>query len=109
MAIGALRAITTGTDFRYLVVAVVSLVAVAAAFVVDSIFQGAAFCKYVCPIGQFNFVQSLVSPWEVRIRTPAVCHTCTTKDCIRGRAGIPGRVDRAERAQDELSKETSGR
>jgi hypothetical protein len=26
-----------------------------------------------------------------------------------GRASIPGRLDRAERAQDELSKETSGR
>lgn len=26
-----------------------------------------------------------------------------------GRAGIPGRLDRAERAQDELSRETSGR
>jgi hypothetical protein len=26
-----------------------------------------------------------------------------------GRAGMPGRLDRAERAQDELSKETSGR
>src|SRR5208337_2462436 len=28
-----------------------------AAFVIDGFFRGAAFCKYVCPIGQFNFVQ----------------------------------------------------
>src|SRR5262249_10745037 len=27
-----------------------------AAFVVDGFFRGAAFCKYLCPIGQFNFV-----------------------------------------------------
>src|SRR5262249_52593063 len=37
-----------------------------AAFVIDGFFGGAAFCKYVCPIGQFNFVQSLVSPLEVK-------------------------------------------
>ena len=55
-----------------------------AAFAVDGLFRGAAFCKYVCPIGQFNFVQSLVSPLEVGIREPAVCATCRTKECIRG-------------------------
>jgi len=60
------------------------------AFVVDGFFRDAAFCKYVCPIGQFNFVQSLVSPLEVKTRDPAVCATCRTKDCIRGRDGIPG-------------------
>jgi cytochrome c oxidase assembly factor CtaG len=62
----------------------------AAAFVIDGLFRGAAFCKYLCPIGQFNFVQSLVSPLEVQVRDPAVCATCRTKDCIRGRDGIPG-------------------
>lgn len=60
------------------------------ALVIDGLFRGAAFCKYVCPIGQFNFVQSLVSPLEVAVRDPAVCATCQTKDCIRGRDGIPG-------------------
>jgi hypothetical protein len=60
------------------------------AFVVDGFFRGAAFCKYLCPIGQFNFVQSMVSPLEVRTRNPEVCARCTTKDCIRGRDGIPG-------------------
>jgi cytochrome c oxidase assembly factor CtaG len=55
-----------------------------AAFVVDSCFSGAAFCKYVCPIGQFNFVQSLLSPLEVSVRRPTVCATCLTKECIRG-------------------------
>jgi cytochrome c oxidase assembly factor CtaG len=61
-----------------------------AAFVIDSVFRGAAFCKYVCPIGQFNFVQSLVSPLEVKVVNPKVCAECATKDCIRGRDGIPG-------------------
>jgi cytochrome c oxidase assembly factor CtaG len=61
-----------------------------AAFVIDGFFRGAAFCKYVCPIGQFNFVHSLVSPLEVTVRDPDLCTRCLTKDCIRGRDGMPG-------------------
>jgi cytochrome c oxidase assembly factor CtaG len=61
-----------------------------AAFVVDSFFAGAAFCKYLCPIGQFNFVQSLISPLEVKVREPVVCAMCDTKECIRGSAVVPG-------------------
>jgi cytochrome c oxidase assembly factor CtaG/ferredoxin len=60
------------------------------AFLIDGLFRGGVFCKYVCPIGQFNFVQSLASPLEIKARDPAVCASCTTKDCIRGRDGIPG-------------------
>src|SRR3984893_7814978 len=62
----------------------------ALAFVIDGFFRGAAFCKYVCPIGQFNFVQSLISPLEVKVRDPEVCAGCRTKDCIHGRDAIPG-------------------
>ena len=40
------------------------------AFVVDTIFRGAAFCKYVCPLGQFNFFGSLISPLEIKVRRP---------------------------------------
>jgi hypothetical protein len=61
-----------------------------AAFVVDTLFSGGTFCKYVCPIGQFNFVQSLCSPLEVAVRQPAVCTNCTTHECIRGSAAAPG-------------------
>jgi cytochrome c oxidase assembly factor CtaG len=61
-----------------------------AAFVTDGLFRGASFCKYLCPIGQFNFVQSLASPLEVKALDPTVCQSCHTKDCIRGRDGIPG-------------------
>ncbi|HEY1066107.1 MAG TPA: hypothetical protein VGE52_08350, partial [Pirellulales bacterium] len=61
-----------------------------AALAVDAFFAGASFCKYVCPIGQFNFVQSLVSPLEVTVREPSLCTACTTKECIRGSATLPG-------------------
>jgi polyferredoxin len=56
-----------------------------AILVVDGAFKHASFCKFVCPIGQFNFVASTVSPLEVRVRDQAVCAGCRTKDCIRGR------------------------
>ena len=55
-----------------------------AAIVVDGFFRGASFCKYVCPIGQFHFVQSLVSPFEVKTRDLSVCRTCKSFDCIKG-------------------------
>jgi cytochrome c oxidase assembly factor CtaG len=55
-----------------------------AALLVDGLFRGASFCKYVCPIGQFHFVSSLVSPREVRVRSASVCKSCATHDCIRG-------------------------
>jgi hypothetical protein len=54
------------------------------ALTVDALFKGASFCKYVCPIGQFHFVQSLVSPLEVSVRRPEVCAGCRTQDCLRG-------------------------
>jgi len=62
----------------------------AAAFLVDTFFRGASFCKYVCPIGQFQFVGSLVSPLEVTVRKADVCAGCTTHDCLRGNAAQRG-------------------
>tara|TARA_Y100000589_G_scaffold185492_1_gene175702 strand:+ start:56 stop:1165 length:1110 start_codon:yes stop_codon:yes gene_type:complete len=56
----------------------------ALAMAIDGFFRGASFCKYICPIGQFHFVQSMVSPLEVRVRDTQTCQTCTTYDCIRG-------------------------
>ncbi|MGH9852245.1 MAG: 4Fe-4S binding protein, partial [Blastocatellia bacterium] len=52
---------------------------------VDGVFKHASFCKFVCPIGQFNFVASTISPLEVKVRDQQVCVGCQTKDCIRGR------------------------
>lgn len=56
----------------------------AGAVFVDGIFKNASYCKYVCPIGQFNFIASLASPMEVRVREADVCSGCKTHDCIRG-------------------------
>lgn len=56
-----------------------------AALLVDGLFRGAAFCSYVCPVGQFNFVASTLSPFEIRARDAGTCATCRTADCVRGR------------------------
>jgi cytochrome c oxidase assembly factor CtaG/ferredoxin len=52
--------------------------------IIDGVFRGASFCKYVCPIGQFHFVSSLISPREVAIKSEKTCRSCKTYDCIRG-------------------------
>ena len=57
----------------------------AAALTIDLLFKGASFCKYVCPIGQFNFIASAMSPAAVQIRNEETCHQCRTYDCIKGR------------------------
>ncbi len=54
------------------------------AVLIDSLFRGASFCKYVCPVGQYHFVVSLVSPREIAVKDKGVCRSCQTYDCIRG-------------------------
>lgn len=67
----------------------------AAAVAVDTLFKHASFCKWVCPIGQFNFLASALSPLEVRVRDLEVCAGCRTKDCIRGTPAPAGAGRRA--------------
>ncbi|MGA2814313.1 MAG: FesM [Candidatus Acidiferrum sp.] len=67
----------------------------AAILLIDGLFKHAAFCKFVCPIGQFNFIASTLSPLEVQVRDHRVCDRCVTKDCIRGRRKAAGGRDPA--------------
>ena len=55
-----------------------------AIILIDCIFTGASFCKYVCPVGQFNFLASCISPREIGLRDRTVCSSCHTHDCVRG-------------------------
>ncbi|HZM96959.1 MAG TPA: hypothetical protein VFB92_26240 [Vicinamibacterales bacterium] len=66
----------------------------AIALAVDLLFTGATFCKYLCPIGQFSFVASTMSPLELQVKQPDTCRTCRTVDCIKGRRdeAVPSRV-----------------
>lgn len=56
----------------------------AAAFIIDVLFSGATFCKHLCPIGQFNFAASVMSPTELQARDLQTCGGCATVDCIKG-------------------------
>jgi ferredoxin len=66
-----------------------------AVLLIDGLFKHASFCKFVCPIGQFNFIASTLSPLEVQVRDHTVCDRCTTKDCIRGRREVSGKTELA--------------
>ena len=76
-----------------------------AALAVDLAFSGATFCKYLCPIGQFNFISSTMSPLEVRIREESTCRSCRTVDCIKGRReaadSSPRRTRRTQRIKPD--------
>lgn len=63
-----------------------------AALLVDVLFRGATFCKYLCPVGQFNFIASTVSPLEVGVRDSGICADCVGKECITGAARAPARA-----------------
>jgi hypothetical protein len=68
----------------------------AAALTIDLLFTDATFCKYLCPIGQFNFVASTMSPLELRIKAADTCASCQTVDCIKGTRSVeaPSRIVR---------------
>jgi hypothetical protein len=42
------------------------------------------FCRYICPVGGFIGLYSLVAPVELRVADPLVCASHTTKDCVTG-------------------------
>lgn len=54
------------------------------ALLVDGLFKQASFCKYVCPVGHFNFLTSALSPREVKMKSVQTCADCKTYDCLKG-------------------------
>ena len=56
----------------------------AASFVFEALFTESAFCKYVCPLGMFNFVYSTTAPLLIGARDMSVCRSCVGKECVTG-------------------------
>ncbi len=56
-----------------------------AALVVDTLFKAGTFCRYVCPLGNFNFVFSSASPTQITAVDHDVCRECEHKPCLQGR------------------------
>jgi len=56
-----------------------------AALVVDVFFPAGSFCKYVCPLGNFNFALAHTSPTQIAALDADVCDRCEHKPCLHGR------------------------
>jgi polyferredoxin len=56
----------------------------AASFVLEALFSESAFCKYVCPLGAFNFVYATAAPTRIGVHDAAVCKTCVGRECLNG-------------------------
>ena len=57
-----------------------------AILVVDAAFAAGTFCKYVCPLGNYNMLLSGASPTVIAARDPSVCASCAGKYCLNGRS-----------------------
>jgi ferredoxin len=56
-----------------------------AALAVDVLFPHGTFCRYVCPLGNFNFALAHTSPTVIATVEPQVCDRCREKPCLHGR------------------------
>ncbi|MEA3334758.1 MAG: FesM [Chloroflexota bacterium] len=61
-----------------------------AAFVLEALFSGSPFCKYLCPLGTFNFVSSTVSPLQITARNREICRSCVGRECVSGSPQVLG-------------------
>ena len=55
-----------------------------AAFILEALFTESPFCKYVCPLGTFNFASSTISPLQISVSSGETCRTCVGKECVSG-------------------------
>jgi polyferredoxin len=55
------------------------------ALVIDTFFPAGSFCRYVCPLGNFNFVLATASPTQITAINHDVCRQCEHKPCLQGR------------------------
>ncbi len=72
----------------------------AAALTVDTLFPKGTFCKYLCPLGQFNFMFASASPTQITAADHDLCRSCEHKPCLHGRvsASDPAAVVAADGA-----------
>jgi ferredoxin len=55
------------------------------ALLIDTFFPAGTFCRYVCPLGQFNFTYATASPTQITAVDHDVCRKCEHKPCLHGR------------------------
>lgn len=52
--------------------------------VLSALYRNRVFCRYVCPVGGFIGLYSMLAPLELRVADPDVCVAHKTKDCLTG-------------------------
>jgi polyferredoxin len=62
----------------------------AGSFAMEALFAESPFCKYVCPLGAFNFVYATASPLQITARDLNMCRECEGKECVLGSETVPG-------------------
>jgi hypothetical protein len=60
------------------------------ALLLEMFFSESPFCKYVCPLGTFNFIGSTVSPLQITVLKQDVCHSCEGHECVNGAQNSAG-------------------
>ena len=55
------------------------------ALAIDTLFPAGTFCRYVCPLGNFNFAYSSASPSQITAVNHDICRSCEHKPCLHGR------------------------
>ncbi len=70
--------------------AVIILLYFAFSFLLEALFRESPFCKWLCPLGAFNFTYATTSPLMIQAVSAKVCHDCIGKECIRGSSAVAG-------------------
>lgn len=55
-----------------------------ASFALEAFFSESPFCKYVCPLGTFNFVYATTAPTQIGVKRLDVCRACQGQECVNG-------------------------
>jgi ferredoxin len=76
-----------------------------AALAVDTLFPPGTFCRFVCPLGNFNFALAHTSPTVIAPVDADVCARCEGKPCLHGRVSD----DEGARARTALPREGARR
>lgn len=68
--------------------ALLSLIMIVLATLSLAVFEGKAFCHYVCPVGRTIGVYAQLSPLKLRSLDSDVCTSCKTLECFHGNEKI---------------------
>ncbi|CAN5603661.1 hypothetical protein BH24DEI1_BH24DEI1_18240 [soil metagenome] len=68
------------------------------ALAIDTLFPAGTFCRFVCPLGNFNFAYATASPTQITAIDHDICRSCEHKPCLHGRVTLDEKPAHAEAA-----------